>query len=78
MKARAMSRLSALALPGFRLSPLRFGSAILRALTLRRSRQRLASLEPHMLRDIGLSTDQALHEAARPLWDAPEVWKRHD
>ena len=43
-----------------------------RATTQRRSR--LAELEPHMLADIGLTHDQALREAVRPVWDAPAGW----
>ena len=44
----------------------------------RRARARLATLEPHLLRDIGLTQDQALEhaQAARPDWDAPGHWRR--
>lgn len=43
---------------------------------INRSRARLAVLDDHMLRDIGLSRDEALCEADRPFWDAPSHWKR--
>ena len=52
----------------------RLAASILRALHLRQTRQHLARLEPHMLRDIGLTPDQARREATRPIWDAPEAW----
>lgn len=43
---------------------------------LRRSRRSLAKLDPERLRDLGLSHEQALREAHRPVWDAPEHWLR--
>jgi uncharacterized protein YjiS (DUF1127 family) len=46
-----------------------------RALALHRSRKDLASLDAHMLRDIGLTPDEAAREAARPAWDAPSHWQ---
>lgn len=50
--------------------------ALLRqALALQRSRARLGSLDDHLLRDIGLTRDDALAEAQRPLWDAPQHWR---
>lgn len=50
--------------------------ALLRiALDLKRSRGRLAQLDPHLLRDIGLTPEDALAEAARPLWDVPRYWR---
>lgn len=33
-----------------------------------RSRRELASLEPRLLRDIGLTTEAALKEAEKPFW----------
>jgi uncharacterized protein YjiS (DUF1127 family) len=36
----------------------------------------LAELDDHMLRDIGLTREQARHEAERPSWDAPSHWYR--
>jgi len=35
----------------------------------------LAKLDAHILRDIGLSDEQARSEASRPLWDAPANWR---
>ena len=46
------------------------------ALDLRRSRQALADLDDHLLRDIGLTRDEAREEAERPVWDAPATWMR--
>ncbi len=48
----------------------------LRALfTLRRSRARLAALDDHILRDIGLDRPAALSEARRRIWDVPPNWR---
>lgn len=49
---------------------------ILTALALHRSRARLADLPDHMLRDIGCTRAEAEAEAARPLWDVPDHWRR--
>lgn len=38
------------------------------AATRRRDRQLLARLDAHILRDIGLSPDEAQSEAAKPFW----------
>ena len=43
---------------------------------LLRSRQGLARLDDHLLRDIGLTRQQAEAEAARTPWDAPPHWRR--
>lgn len=48
---------------------------LLGAFSLRRQRDRLADLDPHMLDDIGITRAQALTEAARPMWDAPDHWQ---
>lgn len=42
--------------------------AVTEALTRRRDRQILARLDAHLLRDIGLSPDEARSEAAKPFW----------
>ena len=78
MKAKTMSRSHAL--PHRTSRPLfhRLATTILHALTLRRSRSRLADLEPHMLCDIGLTAEQARAEAVRPVWDAPQGWLNRD
>lgn len=34
----------------------------------RRTRRDLSDLEPHLLKDIGLTPDQARQEAQRPFW----------
>jgi len=44
-------------------------------LSLRRQRRSLAQLDDHLLRDIGLTPEQALAEADRPIWDAPAHWR---
>ncbi len=43
-------------------------TAIATALDRRRQRGRLAALEPRLLRDIGVTADEAWHEARKPLW----------
>jgi uncharacterized protein YjiS (DUF1127 family) len=40
-----------------------------------RQRRTLASLDDHMLSDIGLTRAQAQAESARPVWDAPGHWQ---
>ena len=45
-------------------------------LTVRAERRRLAELDDATLRDIGLTRDQALREALRPIWDVPPRWRR--
>jgi uncharacterized protein YjiS (DUF1127 family) len=42
---------------------------------LARSRRSLAKLDPRLVRDIGLSCEEADAEARRPVWDAPLHWK---
>ena len=44
------------------------------ALAARHQRQFLARLDDRTLADIGLTRDQALTEADRPLWDIPSNW----
>jgi uncharacterized protein YjiS (DUF1127 family) len=41
------------------------------ALAIRRERLALAKLDARALRDIGLSPDDAMAEAHRPLWEVP-------
>lgn len=45
------------------------------ALSVWRQRRQLARLDAALLDDLGLSERQALEEAARPIWDAPDHWK---
>jgi uncharacterized protein YjiS (DUF1127 family) len=42
---------------------------------LARSRKGLARLDDHLLRDIGVTRDEAMAEASRTPWDAPLHWK---
>jgi uncharacterized protein YjiS (DUF1127 family) len=44
------------------------------AVALYRSRARLATLDAHLLDDIGLDRNTADAEARRPIWDAPSSW----
>ncbi len=48
---------------------------VLQLAAFSRSRAGLANLDDHLLRDIGLTREEALAERARPLWDAPPHWK---
>ncbi|MCU0829223.1 MAG: DUF1127 domain-containing protein [Tabrizicola sp.] len=45
------------------------------ALALHRTRRSLALLDDHLLADIGISRDEAEHEATRRVWDAPVHWR---
>ena len=49
---------------------------ILTVIATRRERQALLALDPALLCDIGLTREQALAEANRPIWDAPTTWRR--
>lgn len=40
-----------------------------------RQRRDLAKLDPHLLRDIGVTPAEACAEADRGFWDAPQSWK---
>ena len=53
----------------------RLPSRLLGLATLARSRHSLARLDDHLLRDIGVTRDQAMAEASRAPWDAPSHWK---
>ena len=44
------------------------------ALAAHRQRQFLARLDDRTLADIGLTRDQAVAEATRPMWDLPSNW----
>lgn len=58
------------------LSPYALLRRILGSASLRRERKRLAQLDTHLLRDIGVSRDEAIRESNRKGWDAPDRWKR--
>jgi uncharacterized protein YjiS (DUF1127 family) len=45
-------------------------------MSLRRSRQSLLELDDRMLRDIGISREQALAEGTRSVWDVNPTWVR--
>lgn len=57
--------------------PARFGllSFVTDRISLLRQRQTLKSLDAQALDDIGLTRDEALTEANRSIWDAPDSWK---
>lgn len=44
-------------------------------IALARQRRALASLDDVQLADIGLSADDAQHEAGRAPWDVPAHWR---
>lgn len=46
----------------------RLARALTETQTRRRDRRLLARLDSHLLRDIGLSTDEARTESAKPFW----------
>ena len=48
----------------------------LSAIAMQRSRARLADLDDHLLRDIGLTRGQAAAESERSGWDVPDHWLR--
>jgi uncharacterized protein YjiS (DUF1127 family) len=75
MKAATMDRSLALSATRPSRRP-RLLHRIARMLTLRRQRASLAQLDDHLLRDIGLTPEEALAEARRPLWDVPANWRR--
>ena len=43
-------------------------------IAVQRQRRVLATLEAHLLDDIGLTPAEAVQEAQKPVWDAPEYW----
>lgn len=48
----------------------RLFEALRRTLERRRSRRQLLTLSDHMLKDIGISRADAVHEAEKPFWRA--------
>lgn len=72
MTHAAITRISTCAAP-------RRNAGLLRGLSLRlaalRQRRALAAMDAARLADIGLSREDALKEAGRGFWDAPEHWK---
>ena len=51
-------------------------TGILKFWSLYRQRRDLASLDDHLLEDIGVSRSEAQREAARSMWDAPHFWSQ--
>ncbi|QPM90983.1 DUF1127 domain-containing protein [Pseudooceanicola algae] len=49
-------------------------SRLMMMIGIKRERQALGSLDPALLRDIGISPEDAQREARRPAWDAPNRW----
>ena len=43
--------------------------------TVSRHRKALGRLDPHLLKDIGLTTEEAQAELLRPIWDVPTHWR---
>ncbi len=50
-------------------------SFVTQRLELLRQRRQLKTLDTRTLEDIGISRRDALREAHRSIWDAPESWK---
>jgi uncharacterized protein YjiS (DUF1127 family) len=40
-----------------------------------RNRRRLGELPDHLLKDLGLTHEEAVGEASRPIWNAPPQWR---
>ena len=75
MKAITMDR--SLATPATRPGRrLRLLHRLFQMQALFRQRATLAQLDDHLLRDIGLTPEEAQAEARRPLWDVPAHWRR--
>lgn len=51
-------------------------AALIRLEAQARARRRLATLDAHMLRDIGMTEAEVQTLEARPEWDAPAHWRR--
>jgi len=47
---------------------------VLGAFFARKSRRALAELDDNLLRDIGLTREDAQSEAAKPIWNVPCHW----
>jgi uncharacterized protein YjiS (DUF1127 family) len=63
-------------LPGRSAHPTRLLARLRLALAARAQRRALAQADDRLLDDIGVSRDQALAEARRPVWDVPPTWLR--
>ncbi len=47
---------------------------ILNAMAIWRERQKLSRLDAALLRDLGKNRQDAITEASRAVWDAPDRW----
>jgi uncharacterized protein YjiS (DUF1127 family) len=56
--------------------PRRWFAALLQVMALRQSRRRLAVMDDATLRDLGLTREEALAEADKPIWNVPAHWLR--
>jgi uncharacterized protein YjiS (DUF1127 family) len=66
-----MSQIRTLAPPaatGLRSVPVKLWQTAVQWAVRRRDRLALARLDPHLLQDIGLDTQDAAEECAKPLW----------
>ncbi|MDU8929580.1 DUF1127 domain-containing protein [Alisedimentitalea sp. MJ-SS2] len=71
-----MSRTHAMSRDAIRLNrPVLLAARFSTLLSLRRQRSRLARLDAKALADIGLTRDEAMTEAKRPIWDVPATWR---
>ncbi|MEM9969634.1 MAG: DUF1127 domain-containing protein [Pseudomonadota bacterium] len=52
-----------------------FARFIFSILRLGKSRQDLRKLDDHLLRDLGITREEAKKEADRPIWDVPANWR---
>ena len=51
-------------------------AVLMRAYGLWSTRRALAGLTTVQLKDVGLTADQAITEARRPIWDVPSNWRK--
>jgi len=49
---------------------------LLRMAAVARGRRHLDRLPEHLLRDVGITPDEARREALRKAWDVPAHWRR--
>ncbi|MEM9319257.1 MAG: DUF1127 domain-containing protein [Pseudomonadota bacterium] len=47
---------------------------VVKVFDLWRQRRALSQLDDRLLRDVGLTQEQAKAEIKRPIWDAPSSW----
>lgn len=53
-----------------------FLDRVLYLASLHRQRQDLSMLDDALLKDVGISREEAEIEAKRPVWDVPATWRR--